>query len=1379
MFAIIKKRCNIGDSVSISTAAGDSFSGNIVDIDDSTIVISNESGEENYILGEDIKSFKKIKVDAEISSSPKVVDGSKSDNGATDKQDQKTGASKDTTEPSSSSSPKPAIAKPEFKVGDVIPIETLRKIDPKFDKKRLGTKSSPKVEGESVSPARETSVQKTTQATSITTPSTGKKSVYHDFSELGSLTQKSHEIENQNFVPAIGTVSSFYPDRAFGFIFDVSSREHLYFSASQIIDDKVKANIGNGTPVIYTILEQQQSLGPKAIAVHRAGTIADLLALADDLEKKKEFKKAMSVVEHILAEYPDNFDAEMKRRALKPHIPSAQTLPWNKEYSAVYTKAKKYHEAKNYDEAIKYYLKSISIKQKVDSSIKDLAMLYAFLYKSNADNERGEEYKQTAIDFMHKHRNLLPKNISTLNYLENFYYSVWDYDNFLEVIDELLDNQSVTKDKGKFSTLLTKKAVILIRMGKQSDAMECVEEALEVNPNNLSAAKIKLALEHPESGDINEVISAAEFNTLASGLSYFITQTLDEFNDYYGVPPKVIESGEFNEITLKGVRGLIENLGRGGRSRERARYLLTEAKLMTMIEEDNIIKLRSELARYCNAMALNSLYDNMHADIVRFYYNEAFSLEQKWDSTNQQVTYYLLTSVYTSSELINAITKNNSVDDTLKIILSGDFDQRKWEIILSMFLNNPEISAQMTSKFYSNITYRKFAIQALSHFGVKGITISSPKEEFVNAWNSAREIRQREYRQAVTSIKSIGDNANIEEYYYFLLNLKQFKKDWMTALDINRLFDITNNIAPAIETYIKSTGYRNKESSFNNAKGQIQQLVEDIKKGPTSLSYDALLQLMHKTLEVLNSSFQDVIKMSEPRITLTLLSSETVVDQDNVVSLQISISNNKDSSPIREASVSIASSDDIQYIDEENSSYNAIDGGENRIFKLRIRVSENVIKNKAAVLDASCKYKTGNETKQKNTQLSLKLYSPEDYIQIDNPYAAVADSGPVPVDSPMFFGRDEFIANVANSIIQSPSKQVIIYGQKRCGKSSVLLHLQDKLTETGKTFCIFFSLGDIIGTLSEAAFYHKILSTIAVQLELLELDGKSVPNISFPSYAEFKAEDEDNPLNTFTKYMTRFKHVCKNTGGWEDKNLVVMIDEFTYLYTEIKNGNVSPSIMKQWKAVTQNPNAQFSVVLVGQDVVPSFKKEDYARNAFGVIEDVRLTYLDDEPARNLIEEPVRNEDGSSRYIGNAVTRIIDYTSRNPYYIQIFCARMVNYMNKNKLLVVTEADVNDVAKTFIKGEQALEEDKFDNLIRAGEAKDLQEYAEEDLLKVLHAIAIGTKNVPYCNREDIDVIQDKELEENVLKNLVDREVLEKKGKDNYKIQVKLFQEWLLNH
>lgn len=119
------------------------------------------------------------------------------------------------------------------------------------------------------------------------------------------------------------------------------------------------------------------------------------------------------------------------------------------------------------------------------------------------------------------------------------------------------------------------------------------------------------------------------------------------------------------------------------------------------------------------------------------------------------------------------------------------------------------------------------------------------------------------------------------------------------------------------------------------------------------------------------------------------------------------------------------------------------------------------------------------------------------------------------------------------------------------------------------------------------------------------------------------------------------------------------------------------------------------------------------------------------------------------------------------------------MNSNKSITVTEADVNEVAKSFVVGDQALEEDKFDNLIRAGETEDLQEYPESEIIRVLREIAIGSKNIGYCSRNGIDALDDKQREDDILKHLVDREVLEKKGEDNYKIQVKLFQEWLLNH
>lgn len=1204
-------------------------------------------------------------------------------------------------------------------------------------------------------------------------------SLGRDFNALSSLVEEDHAKDNQKIVPALGSIIWISADgRPFGCILDGKENIELYFSFSQVIDPHLLKNIRKGASVVYT--KAVESLGPKAKIIHSPGKISDLLNLANDLVKSGDEKFAIGVLEHILNEYPDNFDAEKLFKELGGKV-SYRIIP-NKQTSSteLYQKAKRLHDSKKYDEAIDAYKEAIKANHKRESAVKDLGMLYLFLCNKAQSEEKKEDYRLEAIDFMEENSKYLPQNTMTWSYLETFYYSVREFDKFDIVTDKLLSNKQIQSEGPRYVFLLNRKAASFLLRGNKKRAKEYIERSLEVYPEGTSVLNLLSILENDTDNmeNIDTLISAYEFETLTSGLSQFIQETLDQYEEYHGVPSKIIESGHFDSKTLNEIRNLIETAGKA-RARERAKYLLTEGKLMLTLEPDNILRLRSVMARFCNAMAQIHIFEASSMDIIRFYYLEAFSLEEKVESLRTPIPLYLLTHNYTYSQLLNANSKTPSVDEALRIFLSGDLDTRKWESILSMFLYNRDITAAITSRLYTNSTYLNKSINALSHFNIKIQGIPS-KDEFVSAWNRAREQRIRDYKHAVTSILSYKNINSLEEFCASILsNLREERKEWMCALDQSRLTSIVNNIAPALDNYIKSSGYRNKESGYNNARGQIAQLIEEINDGPTRLSYEAIRPLMSYVFDLLENSFNDVIKTSEPRVDVKLLSEETVVDDDNLISIQVSVSNHKDSSPIREVSVSIKDMPGISFIVDNNVLYNAIDGGELSILKLKLKVSDEIIRLKATPLKAICKYRNGTEMIEKSFDLSLKLYSPSEFSEVGNPYSPIADGGPVPVTSNMFYGRDGFISDVAKSILNSPSKQIIIYGQKRCGKSSVMLHLKEKLMETNKMFCIFFSMGDIINNLSEASFYHKILSSIKTELEFIEFDGGTIPEFEIPTYADFKNEDEDNPLNTFTKYMIKFKLSCKKTDGWQDKNLVVMIDEFTYLYTEIKKGNISPSIMKQWKAVTQNERAQFSVVLVGQDVVPSFKKEEYASNAFGVIQDIRLTYLEEQPARELIEKPILDTNGESRYIGNAVTRILEYTSRNPYYIQIFCARLVDFMNKNKSIKVTEADVNEVAHSFVVGDQALEIDKFDNLIRAGESEDLQEVPEAEIIAVLRQIAMGTKNITYCKRADISTDYGEEEENRVLQHLEDREVLEKKGDDNYKIQVKLFQEWLLNH
>lgn len=1354
MFEYIKTSYKKGDKLRLTCTHGE-FCGEILRIGADSMVIKTPEGKACGIRGCDITFFEELSVlpqqaplkecdkkerkeeTATVIKETSPVAQSIAESKTTEAKEE----TKETVEPTSETSDSSKNKTRKLNVVGNIPLDELYKRNPAIKGENRGSK---------------------------------KTKTFTDLQSLKILVADEHKEQNEKIVPAKGVITKTYLERNFGFIKDGKTGKDIYFSFNQVVDPdiiKVSSYLYQ-MPVVYTI--QENDKGYIAFSIHKPKKVRELLDLATKLLGNNDVKHATNVINHILEEYPDNFDADELKRTIDKKYKQSRVIG----NALLYNKAKKMSLAGDYSNAIVYYIKAIEAGEKLESSIKDLGMLYVQLYKQGDENV--SDYRSKAISLMDEHKRDLPDTTSTLFYLENLYYSIQEYGNFIKIAKELLERKEMQNDKYRRANLLCKISVAYVHIGEIEEAKQTIEEALSYDPYNNWATKLKIAIE--SNGNIDD-IDPTIFETLASGLSPFIERVLGEYNDYAGVRPEDKESGDFNAATLSRVRSIIEKVS--GRSKDRAPLLLSEAKLMQLIEPDKTSQLRTELARYCNDMAKNHIADNSSMDVVRFYYNEAFSLEEKYDNNVRNVAYFLLTHVYEYSKLLEVVSKNISVETALREALSSNSDgnrsARMWVNILSMFLYNRAITAKLTSLFFSNSDYKVKAVRALNDMNIP-IKEGCSMEEFSKSWDKARETLMQYNSQIAASISAIGNTHTLEDMFQQLLQLRELPNKWMYPLDNIRINTINNNIVPVLKSYIECSGYRNKETYKNNANGQIEHLIEDIKENPTKLSYEEFLPLLNSMEELLTRSFQEVVQMSAPRIKIKLLSERTVINDDGTVRIQIEVSNHRDSSPIKEVSVSIDQNNDLKIVEEGDKDilYNAIEGGESHIFKLQFKVSDEVRLQKATAINVMCNYKNGNETKNTSEQLSLKLYAQEEFKPIDNPYAPVADGGPLLEDSKMFFGREQEINNIVDSIIKSTSKQIIIYGQKRSGKSSVMYRLKQNLMNTGKTFCIFFSLGDIVNNLTEVAFYHKILDSIAQELEFLKMDGETnVPTFGIPSAQAFKEEDTDNPLNTFSKYMIKFRQSCKQTEGWQDRKLVVMIDEFTYLYSAIKKGEISPSIMKQWKAITQNERAQFSVILVGQDVVPSFKKEDYARNAFGVIQDIRLTYLKEEAARDLIQKPILDEGGNSRYIGEAVSKIIEYTSRNPYYIQIFCSRLVDFMNENKSISVTEADVNEVAKSFISGSGALEEDKFDNLIRAGESEDLQEYSEKDILAILRQVSINSKNIGYCNRSAIDALGDTEKENAILKDLCDREVLEKKGDDIYKIQVKLFQEWLLNH
>jgi hypothetical protein len=713
------------------------------------------------------------------------------------------------------------------------------------------------------------------------------------------------------------------------------------------------------------------------------------------------------------------------------------------------------------------------------------------------------------------------------------------------------------------------------------------------------------------------------------------------------------------------------------------------------------------------------------------------------------------------------------MDDTVKDIFSRKSNFRLWNGLLDLFISNAGIFSKLLTRIYQKIDYKIKSLEFLISYDIiTNETSVSNKDHFQKIWNTAREKRKREkdvYYSLINSIEKHNTSGSIVEL--IKTSLMKQKPIWIDQLDSHRINFFFTDIMNTLGEFNSQESFEDKERYFNICMSQIHKILEEVDDSPTEFSYNILRSKLLYLEKLINAEFLQIVKTSKPILAFSIMGESSINETDNIVRIQIAISNKKGCAPVSQIMIDILNTNDVEFINENNLSNSPVKGGEQAIFKLKIKISEQVKQARAANLDFKCSYRVrGNEEEYViSGQLTLKLYSEIDFNPIVNSFAVVADSGPV-MDKNMFYGRDQFINDIMDSIINSNSKCVIVYGQKRSGKSSVLHHLKEKLMENKKAFCISFSLGEIIEELSPLTFYYKILSEIEDSLEKYEINGSNVIDFKSPSLDELKVA----PAIIFNEKMNIFKHQLSKGNLHNFRTLVLLIDEFTYIYTAIQRKFLSDQFMKTWKSFLEK--GMFSAVLVGQDIMPKFK-EAYP-NEFGVTEDKRLTYLDASEAKKLIEKPIWDrERNKSRYLGRAIDLILDYTSANPYYVQIFCARLVDFMNQNKAINVTEADIHEVADTFISGEHALVADKFDNLITAGDA-DLEAIPIDDTKKTLKEIALASKNLDFCPREAIN-LGDSEYEEKILKDLRQREVLSCPQPGYYKINVRLFKNWLIKN
>ena len=1228
-----------------------------------------------------------------------------------------------------------------------------------------------------------------------------------------------------------GYIYTYKIGRNFGFLFGTDGGSY-FFHRSAILDEDLlerlesldEPNLRPSDHIPVTFEITQGAKGPLAVGLSLYRKTEEILALAEQYANAGEYAKAVTQVRAVLARDPEYRGAQEAYERWNQYAQVARTVsvpggdsPFARGKRAVMIE-------KDTEKAIHLFQLAIEKRDNVEPSVKELVLLLGRSGRS-----------QEAIDLLEHHRQHMSDQQSLDNLLIDIYQRAGQYDRALALLERVL-GRATTKERRahilwqmanchlqqdhyaqaeqRYREVLSlgqerraaKKqiALCLIKQQKYDEAERLLNEILDIASDTqavelLEEIKRVKASGQSASARIDEIITETRLSGFSSEISAF-TRFFLERCKYTGVRPERVQQKKLDRTDVRRLDDLATQLGMRN-PRERAEYYLSAARIISEAEDwDDPRQIYKYLYRSFASHGDAAVLENKPLDAAREWYCEALTMydgersrnreeqesggRDKQDAVNALVRY-----LYSTLGAVPTSPNIPGIDETLEEVLRLSLEKnRLFDQITYLLMRSRYAAQRVLTRLYSRPTLRATSLQYLQHNDIVVSGEMGSQEGFMQLWNDLRRKRFEEVRAISAELGMIAradmSVAALENSLRGLERIKVAGEHLLFDLDQQRLRQLRQVLEILIDLGREQT-FEEQERYCALAQTSCQDLLRDIEDSPTRLSVEELYPIIETLSEKTAERLEHIYSRSVPQVALRLPEGmEWYSPETGHIEVQVVVTNRLGCSPAEALELVPQEDEDFFQVEDAGRAIrldSSLRGGDQKILYIPLRLTEQARRSEAFSLPVYAQYRTrsGETVPTPVANFSIRLYAGGQFERIENPYATYANGSTVE-NRDMFFGRDEMITNIANAIrsTRAESKSVVIYGQKRAGKSSILYHLKEQLKQDPNLLVLDIgNIGSLLD-IKSARFLYQVLWSILRELQWAIEDeqyerGRSALELAFPTDLEFFAHP--SPLTFFQDIFERFKRVIARTDSWRDARVVLLIDEFSYIYSQILNGRIEHEFMKIWKALLQRNF--FSCVLVGQDTMPRFKQA--FPNEFGTSQDVRVTYLATRDAIRLIDEPLRigGKNGESRFREKAIDRVVDLSAGNPFYIQIICNRLVDYMNEKHARLVTEADIEQVKEQLVRGEHRLAWEDFDNLLSSGDLPE-QTAMIDDAKKVLTAIAINTR-LGSCDRESItsSVSETRASIDEILDDLVTRDVIEIENRRNYRIRVSLFKEWLL--
>jgi AAA+ ATPase superfamily predicted ATPase len=277
--------------------------------------------------------------------------------------------------------------------------------------------------------------------------------------------------------------------------------------------------------------------------------------------------------------------------------------------------------------------------------------------------------------------------------------------------------------------------------------------------------------------------------------------------------------------------------------------------------------------------------------------------------------------------------------------------------------------------------------------------------------------------------------------------------------------------------------------------------------------------------------------------------------------------------------------------------------------------------------------------------------------EIDNPYIIGL---PLTAQQEIFVGRTDISARIEHLLVDRRRPPLLLYGQRRMGKTSLLHNLSRLLPST-----IIPLFVDLQGAASQAADHAGFLYSLAGAMRKAAQEQRG---LVFPplAYARLRRD----PFPFFDQWLDAVE------GVLDTQTALLELDEFETLDLALREGRLKEAaVLGMLRHLIQH-RPRFKVLLAGAHTLDELERwSSYLLN----VQVIPISYLQPAEARQLIEQPVR--DFALQYEPAARQRVLDLTRGHPLLVQLLCSEIVVLKNEQDIAARRHAQVADVEQAI--------------------------------------------------------------------------------------------------